>query len=118
MGACIPESLYDGAPGPVVQAETPLQMLDEIVAAARRRIVATQRAAKRYRLARDDGRTWLVLDRAVFVRHPAHDHRVRIDVRGRDVAVRTEHGSEGVKLGPGKPRTEDAREGQGGGQKC
>ena len=78
------------------------EMADQIVAAARCGIAAAERTAQRQRLAGDDGGRGLADDLAVFVGHPAHDHRVGVDVGRRNVAVRADDAGEGLDVGTGQ----------------
>src|SRR3546814_12945653 len=74
-------------------------MADEIVAAARGRIGAPQRAAQGDWLASDDGPLRLADDLGILVGHPAHDHRVGGDVARGDIAIPPDGAGAGLDVG-------------------
>ena len=96
--AGIAETLDRDAQLPV-EAEIPGQVAHQIVAAARRRVAAAERAAQRDRLAGDDGRRGLADDLGIFVGHPAHDHGVGVDVGRGNVAVGADDARERLHVG-------------------
>ena len=82
-----------------VQAEFLGEVAHQIVAAARGGIAAAERTAERDRLAGDDGGHGLADDLGVFVGHPAHDHRVGVDVGRGNVAVGADDAGERLDVG-------------------
>jgi hypothetical protein len=65
---------------------------DRVDDAATGRLLAPGAAAKDERLARDEPGRVLPAHAVVLVEHPAHDARVGVHVRRRDVELRPEHG--------------------------
>jgi hypothetical protein len=83
---------------------TPLGKLsDHDVRPASRGFVPSQDSTQRNRLPRDDGGHLHSLDRLIFVRHPAHDSSVRVDVGSRDVEIGTDEVGHGTHVGARKP---------------
>jgi hypothetical protein len=97
--AGVPEAL-DGYPrlGRLEAAATG-ELLDHDEGAAARRLVSAQAPSHGDRFSGDDARRLDAFDGLVLVGHPAHDARVRVDVRGRDIDVGAHEVRHGAHVG-------------------